>query len=111
VRAGKLNKWVTLSRSPQTSGDSDGFFEPLDPAGVWAGIEPQSPSGDGRSVFHNVTMRFHAGVTMDTRIVYLDANRVTTDNPTGMRSLFVKGFQNVNEQDTELRLLCEEVIS
>lgn len=99
MRAGRLNRWVTLSRSPQTSGDSDGFFEALDPAGVWAGIEPLSPSADGRTIGHLVTMRFHEQVTMDTRILY------------GTRELFVKGFQDVNTDGVELRLLCEEVVS
>jgi head-tail adaptor len=98
VKAGKLTKWVTLARSPQTTNDSDGFFEPLDPEGVWAGIEPLAPGADGRIINHLVTMRFHDQVSIDTRIVY------------GTRSLFVKGVQNVNEEDTELRLLCEEVV-
>ncbi len=98
MRVGRLNKWVTLSRSPELSGDSDGFFAPLDPEGVWASIEPLSPSENGRSLAHLVTIRFHDQVTMDTRITY------------GTRQLYVKGFQNVMERDTELRLICEEIV-
>lgn len=98
MRAGKLDKWVTLSQSPQTPNDSNGFFEALSPEGVFASIQPLSPSADGRTVSSLVTMRYHPDVTMDTRIVF------------GTRELFVKGVQNVDEQNVELRLLCEEVV-
>lgn len=93
-----MNKWVTLSRSPQHGNDANGFFEPLSPAGSWCSIQPLSPSGDGRTVTSLVTMRHHEQVTMDTRLLY------------GTRELFVKGFQNVDENDVELRLICEEVV-
>lgn len=108
LAAGRLNKLVTLSRSPQTTNDSDGFFEALVPQTVWAAIEPQG--ADGRTVTHLVTIRYHAQVTMDTRLVYLDPDRITTANPTGARAIYVKGFQNVAEHNEEMRLLCEEVI-
>lgn len=98
MRVGNLDRWVTLSRSPQVTDDADGFFEALSPAGVWAAIEPQGPSGDGRTVQSLVTIRYHAQVTMDTRILY------------GTRELFVKGFQNVAEQFVEMRLICEETV-
>ena len=98
MRVGRLNKWVTLSQSPQTTPDNDGFFEALSPDGVWAAIEPQASSGDARTLFHNVTIRYHPQVTMDTRIVY------------GTRWLFVKSVQDMNEENVEMRLLCEEVI-
>jgi hypothetical protein len=111
MRTGKLDKWVTLSRCPQESPDSDGFFEALSPEGAWVSIQPLSPGSEGRSVLHAVTMRFHPQVNMDTRIVYLDPNRETTTNPTGQRELFVRGFQNVDERNVELRLTCEEVIA
>jgi head-tail adaptor len=96
MKVGRLNKWVTLAQGPQDT--TDASFEALDPEGVWAGIEPLSPTGDGRTINHLVTIRYHSGVTMDTRVLY------------GSRSLFVKGFQNVNEQNDEMRLLCEEII-
>lgn len=98
MKLGRLDKWVTLSRSPQTSGDSNGFFDDLAPSGGWALIQPLAPSDNGRGITHLVTMRFHPQVTMDTRIVY------------GDRELFVKGFQNVNEYDRDMVLLCEEVV-
>lgn len=91
---------VSLSRAPQTSGDSDGFFEDLSPSTVWASIEPVNPaSADGtRMQGHYVTMRYHPEVTIDTRIVY------------GSRELFVRGVQNVDERNRELRLYCEEAL-
>jgi head-tail adaptor len=99
LAAGRLNKSVSLSRSPRTSGDSDGFFEALSPATVWAAIQPLSPSPDGRTISSLVTIRYHDQVGVDTRVLF------------GTRELFVRSLQNVDEQNVELRLLCEEVIN
>lgn len=103
--SGRYNKWVTLSQSPQVTDDSDGFFDDLDPSGAWAAIRP-SLSADGRTTSMVVEMRFHPQVTVDTRIVYEDANK-----PTGKttRELFVKGVQNLEEANDVIVLLCEEV--
>lgn len=99
MRPGKFDKFVTLSRAPQTPGDSDGFFEALSPATAWVALEPLQPfESDGtRTQGFYVSMRYHDGVTVDTRIVY------------GSREFYVKGVQNVNEKNRELRLYCEEV--
>lgn len=100
MRPGLLNKWVTLSRSPQTTPDNDGFFEALSPAGVWAKVDPYQPwEADGQRMQSlTVIIRYHPQVTLDTRILY------------GTRELFVKGVQNIDEKNTWLRLYCEEVI-
>lgn len=100
VRPCQHRKLVTLSRAPQVSGDSDGFFEPLSPADWWISIDPLDPSvSDGtRLLSHRVTGRYRSDVTVDTRIVY------------GTRELFVKGVQNVGEQNRELVCYCEEAI-
>ena len=47
---------------------------PLSPAGVWAAIEPLPPgtSDTNRTLTHQVRMRFHPEVTMDTKIEYVD---------------------------------------
>jgi hypothetical protein len=103
-RVGRFDKLVALSRSPQTSGDSDGYFENLSPATAWCAIEPQGPTADGRNVEHLITMRWHSQVTMDTRLVYADG-ALSRD-----RQFFVRGFRNVREQNAELQLICEEVI-
>lgn len=110
MRVGRHNKPVTLWRSPQTSGDSDGFLEALSPSTWWAGIEPFAPGEGGRTVQHVVTMRYHPQVSVDTVVIYLDPTRRTEANLTGSRQLFVRGFQNVGEQNAEMRLLAEEVI-
>jgi head-tail adaptor len=96
-----MNRPVTLAQSPVTTDDADGFFEPLTPSNWWAAIQPLPPAtaGDGTRVIASlVTMRYHPQVTVDTRVRY------------GTRDLFVKGVQNVNEEDREMVLYCEEVI-
>jgi head-tail adaptor len=100
MRPGNLNKWVTLAKAPQVPGDSDGFWEALSPAGVWAQVEPFPPlESDGqRTQAHTVMIRYHSGVTMDARIMF------------GDRELFVKSVQNISEKGAWMRLHCEEVI-
>jgi len=106
MRAGRMNRLVSLSRSPQTSGDSDGFFEALSPSTAWCAIEPLDATiSDGTRVQSSrVTMRFHPQVTVDTRLVY--------DDPVlgRERELFVKGVQNLQDGNHELVLFCDEVI-
>jgi head-tail adaptor len=99
-RPGRLNKWVTLSKAPDEPGDSDGFFEALSPAGVWAQIDPYQPwEADGvRMQSMTVIIRYHSQVTLDTRLLY------------GTRELFVKGVQNIDEANIWMRLYCEEVV-
>ena len=97
MRPGRMNKRITLSRAPQTTPDSDGFFEDLTPSSWWAQIEPLDPvvSDGTRTSAYRVTMRYHPQVTVDTRILF------------GTREIFVKGVQNVDEKNAELRLYCE----
>lgn len=103
--AGRLNKWVTLSQSPQLTNDSDGYFEPLDPEGAWVSIKP-TLAVNGRTLEHIVEMRHHPQVSVDTRIVYEDSMK-----PVGKttRELFVRGVQNVDESNDVLILICEEI--
>lgn len=91
------DKWVLLSRSPQTSGDADGYFEDLSPSGVWASIAPIFGATDSRTIASVVEMRYHPQVTVDTRLVY------------GTRQLFVRGVQHIAEANDLMRLYCEEV--
>lgn len=99
ARVGRMNRLVTLANATSTTNDSDGFFNALTPSSAWCQIEPVNPgiSDDTRSLFSRVTMRYHAQVTVDTRIAY------------GSRSLFVKGVQNVDDANHTLVLWCEEV--
>jgi head-tail adaptor len=101
VRPGRHDKLVTLHRSPQVTDDNDGFWEALTPASWWISVEPLDPSvsGDGSRIqSHRVRGRYRADVTVDTRITY------------GTRELFVKGVQNIGEQNVEIVLYCEEAI-
>jgi head-tail adaptor len=97
-RAGRYTRYVTLSRSPQTSGDADGFFEDLSPRDAWCQISPQGSLSDTRTATHSVEMPYHSQVSIDTRILY------------NGRELFVRSVQNVDEQNTILRLVCEEIL-
>jgi head-tail adaptor len=104
MRNGACNKWVTLSRSAETTSE-DPHGNELTPSGVWAAIEPLAPGGsDNRTLTHVVRMRFHPEVTVDTRIDYADARLGRT------RLLFVRGLQVVDEAGDEMRLLAEEVM-
>jgi head-tail adaptor len=100
MQAGRRRHLVSLANAPQVSGDADGFFEPCSPPTAFAAIEPVSPvSADGTRIQgHYVTLPYHPGVTVDTRILW------------GARALFVKGVQNVDERNRELRCYCEEAI-
>ena len=91
---------VTLSNAATTTPDSDGYFQALEPEAVFAAIEPLTPSpSDGTRITpFAVLIPYHAQVAIDTRIVY------------GTRQLFVKGVQNVDERNREMRLYCEEAV-
>jgi head-tail adaptor len=99
MNPGRMNRLVSLSRAPQTTPDSDGFFEALNPATAWVAIEPFNPgvSDDTRGHAVQVTMRYHPQVTLDTRLVY------------GTTEYFVKGVQNLGDANRELVLFCETV--
>ncbi len=100
---------VELSNCPQEAPAGDPYYTPLSPSRWRASVQPHPPQEDGRSLWHLVTMRYHRQVTMDTRIVLVNKTRSINGREVA-RELFVKGFQNVDEQDDELRLLCEEVV-
>lgn len=103
MRSGRLDKWVTLYRSPQQTNDADGFFEPLSPSGCWAQLQPGSPAAtDGRSLSVGIVIRWHPQVTLDTKVSWVDPNGVTHD-------FFVRGIQDVNYDNVEMRLICEEI--
>ncbi len=106
VRAGTLNRFVAITRAPITSGDSDGFFEPLSPSHAWCAIQPtESAVEDGtRLQYSRVTMRFHPQISVDTRLVYSDPIQGRD------REFFVKSVQNVDDANVQLVLICEEPI-
>jgi head-tail adaptor len=97
VQVGRHNCRVTLWKGPTESNDADGFLEALSPPSWWCAIQPLPPQGDGRTITSLVSGRYHPQVTVDTIIKY------------GTRELAVRGVQNVDERNRELRLLCDEV--
>lgn len=97
MRVGRHRHLVSLTRKPQTTNDSDGFWEPLSPSETWARIQPFSPGADERTTTSLITIRHHPQVTCDTRLVW------------GSRAFFVRGVQEVDTDGAEMRLLCEEV--
>lgn len=105
MRAGRMNRFVTLWRSPTATDDADGFFEALSPSTAWCAIQPAGVSiGDQTRIMSStVTMRFHPQVTIDTKLVY-------TDQTLGRdRELFVKSVQNIDDAGSVLVLSCDEV--
>jgi hypothetical protein len=98
MRPGTYDKYVTVWKSPQTSGDDDGFFEALSPPDWWCSVQPLDPvGGDDRSTSYRVEGRYHPQITVDTRILY------------GTLELFVRGVQDVSLKGREMRLYCETV--
>jgi len=70
------------------------------PSHAWAAIRPAPPGAfDEQRVTHIVEMRHHPQVTFNTRIKHRD------------RYLYVRGIQNVDEQNRQMFLLCEEVVT
>jgi head-tail adaptor len=104
INAGRMNRYVSLSQKPQVTNDADGYWEPLNPTNAWCRLQPVPPgTGDGRAILHQVTMRFHPQVTMDTKLTYYDEVLLRD------RDLLVMGVQNVDDRNAELQLLCEEI--
>lgn len=94
MNVGSLRHEVTLAQLEAKTGD----HSPLSPHRVRAYVNPLPPSMNDRQALHEVTIRYHPQVTLDTVIGYRG------------RQLFVRGVQNVEERNVEMRLFCEEVI-
>ena len=103
MRASRLNLWVSLHNKPENNPVTE-MWTALTPFRVPASIEPLPPADDGRTLPHAVTIRFHAQVSVDTRMTYVDPQGRT-------RYLFVKGIQDIGLQNVELRCICEEVMN
>lgn len=103
-------KLVTLALKTQTTNDTDGVYEDLNPPQWWCSLEPVSPGhSDGTRVIQFFARgRFRPDITIDVRMIYLDPLRRSSSNETGQREFFVKGVQNVNEANQELILFVDE---
>lgn len=91
---GRLRHSITVEQLEQHTGSRVALI----PLRVRAAIEPSPPSQDDRRTMHYVTIRYHAGVTIDTVIGFKG------------RELYVRGVQNVEERNVEMRLYCEEIV-
>lgn len=107
---GALRHYVRLENPGAAVPDGDGGFTQawtaLEPPMVWASIRPASARDLERSIAgtvqstatHLVGMRYHAGVTTKTRVVF------------GTRIFHVQGVHNIEERNVELVLAVEEVV-
>lgn len=105
---GQLRHRVAVE-NPTRASDGDGGYvdtwAAASPSPVWAAIEPATARAIERQagatiegpIDSLVTLRYHAGVTMKTRLVFEN------------RTLHVRGIQNLQERDRFLVLACQEV--
>lgn len=94
MEPGRLVHSITVEQLEQHTGSRAALV----PHRIRAAIEPLPPSQDDRRTMHYVTIRYHAGVTLDTVIGFRG------------RELYVRGVQNVEERNVEMRLYCEEIV-
>lgn len=110
--AGHLRHRVTLANPTRTADTAhDGgyteTFSNLTPPRVWADIAPASAGDIERQVgstvegkvSHLVTIRYHSGVTLKTRVTF------------GSRTFQVVGIQNIDERNIMQQLACMERVS
>lgn len=94
MNVGALRHLVTLEHQADTQ-PAPTYI----PDRVYAAIEPSTPGAfDEQRITHRVSMWYHPQICFSTVIRHQET-----------RVLYVKGIQNVNEQNKELVLLCEEV--
>lgn len=104
-----LLRHQVIVENPTRVADGDGGYTDTwaaaSPSPVWARIEPATARAIERQagatiegpIDSLVTIRYHAGVSMKTRLTFEG------------RLLFVRGIQNVQERDRWLVLACQEV--
>jgi head-tail adaptor len=113
---GQLRHRVTLTNPGTPVADGDGgyteTFTALSPATVSAAIKPATARDLERvaggtvmsTASHLITMRFHPGVTTETKVAW-----TTKDGRTHTAN--VTGVQNTDERSIELVLTCVEVVA
>lgn len=105
LRAGRLNKRVTIQSLTRTSDGGGGFTEAwaaIDNGTVWAAVEPLN----GRERFeaqqtqanlsYRVTIRYRSDVTAQMQVLY------------GSKTLPINAVLNPAERGEMLELLCED---
>lgn len=115
MRAGNYNQSVTLE-NPTNTPDGDGGFTvtwaAVSPSPVWASVLPATAAVMERavagtvqsSISHLVEMRYHSGITTQTRLSW-------TGNAGQTHTAYVRGVQSVDEAGEVTRLTCEEVVA
>jgi head-tail adaptor len=112
--AGRRTKYVTLDNPGDPVADGAGGYTeswtPLDPPATWAALEPLG--GDMEQLVadtimasgtHTVTLPYHPGVTVQTRITYVDPDR-------GPRVFRVLGMRDPSEARRELVAVTAEAL-
>ncbi len=105
MRAGQLNKRVTIKRNNRDTRNEFGEVEPTDVVvgTVWASVKPMSSkervygSQVSNEITHLVEMRYRADVAAD---YFLEMDG---------RTLRIDAVFNVDEKDKSLQLQCKEI--
>ena len=116
IAAGRRTKLVALENPSAPIPDPDGGYTEtwaaLTPPTSWAAIEPASASDLERlaagtvitTASHLITIPFHPGVTIETRIRYPDPRKGRT------RVFQVTSLHDPNEANRELVIVAEEIL-
>jgi len=111
--AGRRTKYVTLEAPgapvPDGAGGYTETWAPLDPPATWAALDALSAADMERvtadtivaSGTYAITLPYHPGVTVETRITYVDPDR-------GPRVFQVLGLRDPDEARRELILVAAE---
>ncbi len=92
--------WVDLSQ-----GDGDAGPLTYSPSRWHCVITPAPPTAfDENKVTHEVRGRYHAQISTNTRLTFVDRNSVT-------HWLYVRGVQDERLMNQRIVLLCEEVVT
>lgn len=114
--AGQRSKYVLLENPGAPIPDPDGGYTEtltaLSPSGSWAAIEPASAGDLERlaagtvitTASHVITLPFHPGVTIETRISYPDPRKGRT------RMFQVTSLHDPDEANRELVIVAEEIL-
>ena len=111
IPSGRRDKRVHLEQPGADVPDGEGGYiegyAPLDPADVFANISPASASDLERAAVgttiaqatHVITMLYHPGVSIETRITY------------NGRKFEVTGVRNPDEANRELIIVAQELLT
>lgn len=103
---GRLRHRVTIQEETDTEDEQGGYTSAWSTlCKLWAQIEPLTASeqfyrgGLQAGVTHRVTLRYRDDIGPTNRVVF------------NSRTFNIRGVRNIDERNTDLELLCEEVVS